>query len=80
MERRGTAFDILKEKLSMAPVLNNPDYTKHFIIQSDASMLDIGLVLSKKNKEAEEVPVAYFSQKLNKAQSNYSVTELIVHM
>lgn len=62
--------------LCSAPVLASPNYDKPFIIQCDASKLGVGAVLSQKNDEGIEVPIAYFSQKLNKAQSNYSVTEL----
>ena len=62
--------------LSTAPVLACPDYSKPFILQCDASKLGVGAVLSQLNEENVEVPIAYFSQKLNKAQRNYSVTEL----
>lgn len=69
------AFVELKEKLSSAPILASPDYSKAFILQCDASKQGVGAVLSQVNAEGVEVPIAYFSKKLNKAQSNYSVTE-----
>lgn len=70
------SFDTLKQVLCSAPVLASPNYEKPFIIQCDASKLGVGAVLAQKNEDGIEVPIAYFSQKLNKAQSNYSVTEL----
>jgi len=70
------AFETLKEKLCTAPVLTSPNYEKPFIIQCDASQLGVGAVLSQANEEGFEIPIAYFSQKLNKAQQNYSTTEL----
>jgi len=63
----------LKDNLSKAPILANPDYHKPFILQCDS--YGIGAVLAQKNEEGIETPIAYFSKKLNKAQSNYSVTE-----
>ncbi|XP_023159122.1 uncharacterized protein LOC101459516 [Ceratitis capitata] len=70
------SLDTLKQMLCTAPVLASPNYEKPFIIQCDASKLGVGAVLAQKNIDGIEVPIAYFSQKLNKAQTNYSVTEL----
>lgn len=69
------SFDILKQRLTSAPFLANPDFTKPFIIQCDASQNGVGAVLAQLNENGEEVPIAYMSQKPNKAQRNYSVTE-----
>ncbi|GFY31563.1 retrovirus-related Pol polyprotein from transposon 17.6 [Trichonephila clavipes] len=41
------AFEELKTRLSKNPVLCSPDFTKPFIIQCDASNLEIGVVLSQ---------------------------------
>lgn len=71
-----SAFQVLKEKLSSAPILVSPNYTKPFVLQCDASKLGVGAVLTQLNEDNQEMPVAYFSKKLNKAQSSYSVTEL----
>lgn len=57
-------------------MLASPDYKKPFLIQCDASKLGVGAVLAQVNDKGEEMPIAYFSKTLNKAQSNYSVTEL----
>ena len=69
------SFDELKLRLSTAPVLTNPDYSKPFILQCDASKLGVGAVLAQLDNNGDEAPIAYFSKKLNAAQSNYSVTE-----
>ena len=69
------AFKKLKLAMSSAPVLINPDFTKHFFIQCDASNRGIGAVLFQKDNEENERPIYYFSQKLNPAQVNYTVTE-----
>jgi hypothetical protein len=62
------AFQELKKRLTEAPVLVLPDFTKTFEIECDASGIGIGGVLMQQGK-----PVAYFSEKLGGAQLNYSV-------
>jgi len=70
------AFDQLKNALSTAPVLVNPDYQKHFFIRCDASNQGVGSVLYQLSEDEQECPIAFLSQKLNKAQKNYCTTEL----
>lgn len=69
------SFEELKCLLSSAPVLHSPDFARPFYIHCDASKTGIGSVLVQVNSEGDEVPVAFMSKKLNKAQRNYSVTE-----
>lgn len=70
------AFNELKRALTTAPTLATPNFNKHFYIQCDASKVGVGSVLFQLSEDGEEHPLAFFSQKLNKAQKNYSVTEL----
>jgi len=63
-----TAFQELKKRLTEAPLLVLPDFTKTFEVECDASGIGIGGVLMQQGK-----PVAYFSEKLGGAQLNYSV-------
>ena len=57
------------------PVLQSPDWTKSFKLSVDASDLGVGAVLSQKDVNDEEHPVAYFSKKLTDAQKKYSTIE-----
>ena len=57
------SFENLKQVLSTPPTLAAPDYSKPFLLQTDASDRGIGAVLSQ-DHDQEEKPVAFFSRKL----------------
>uniref|UniRef100_A0A669CP14 ribonuclease H n=1 Tax=Oreochromis niloticus TaxID=8128 RepID=A0A669CP14_ORENI len=67
------AFAQLKEALTRAPVLAYPDARKPFIVDTDASNVGVGAVLSQQGKAGKRV-VAYFSRALGRAERNYCVT------
>uniref|UniRef100_A0A803JIM9 Gypsy retrotransposon integrase-like protein 1 n=1 Tax=Xenopus tropicalis TaxID=8364 RepID=A0A803JIM9_XENTR len=68
------AFVKLKEALCAHPVLVAPDFRKGFIVQTDASDVGLGAVLSQEIN-GEEHPVYYLSRKLNSQERNYSIVE-----
>ncbi|RDX66200.1 Tf2-9, partial [Mucuna pruriens] len=61
------AFNLLKDKLTNAPMLCLPNFDNAFEIKCDASGVGIGAVLMEESK-----PIAYFSEKLSEAVLNYS--------
>jgi len=61
------AFRKLKQRLPQAPILAFPDFTKTFVLDTDASNDGIGAVLSKKN-DGRETVVAHASRVLSKAK------------
>lgn len=61
--------------MSKAPDLKLPNFSKRFYIQCDASDYGIGAVLYQLSENNEESPIAFYSQKFNDCQRNYSVTE-----
>ncbi|KAJ8416125.1 hypothetical protein AAFF_G00381470 [Aldrovandia affinis] len=67
------AFSSLQRALSEAPVLSPPDTTLPFILDTDASGVGAGGVLSQVGPDGERV-VAYFSRRFNKAKRRYCVT------
>ena len=44
----------MKEKLSNQPVLYAPNYSKPFLLQTDASNVGIGIVLAQKDEKNNE--------------------------
>lgn len=68
------AFSILKEALCNAPVLQYPDFTKNFIITTDASNCAIGAVISQ-GEIGKDRPISYASRTLSKPELNYSTIE-----
>lgn len=67
------AFKALKKTLCKAPTLAHPDFTKEFILDTDASDFAIGAVLSQEFDGKEHV-IAYASKSLSKAERKYCVT------
>ncbi len=64
------AFDSLKHALVTAPVLTTPDFTKPFIVYTDASDKAVGAVLLQDQGDGPQ-PIAFHSRKLMPAEVNY---------
>lgn len=69
-----TAFTRLRDALCEEPVLQYPDFTKSFIVTTDASDTAIGGILSQ-GEIGKDRPVAYASRLLHGAELNYSTIE-----
>ncbi|KAL7298560.1 hypothetical protein TKK_0008334 [Trichogramma kaykai] len=68
------AFQTLKNALCNAPLLIYPDFSKPFIITTDASGYAIGGILSQ-GEPKNEHPVAYTSRMLRGPELNYDTYE-----
>ena len=66
---------MLKSLLTQALILSTPDWSKPFILQTDASAVGLGYVLSQINELGEEHPIAFASKKLFPSEHNYSTIE-----
>ena len=69
------SFEELKKALSSIPILIYPDFSKEFIVQTDASDFGLGVVLAQLDDEKREHVVTYAIQNLKKAERNYTVTK-----
>ncbi|WVZ87870.1 hypothetical protein U9M48_034445 [Paspalum notatum var. saurae] len=65
------SFQLLKEKLTTAPVLTLPDLHKDFVVYCDASRQGLGCVLMQDNKV-----VSYASRQLRAHEENYPTHDL----
>ena len=65
-----TAFRNMKKALSRHTLLAFPDFNKPFDIHTDASHTQLGAVISQEGQ-----PIAFYSRKLNPAQTRYTTTE-----
>ncbi|GJW38756.1 reverse transcriptase domain-containing protein [Tanacetum coccineum] len=68
------AFNILKKKLTEAPILVAPDWDLPFEIMCDASDYAVGAVLGQR-KTKHFQPIHYASKTMTDAQAHYTTTE-----
>jgi hypothetical protein len=73
-DKTENAFVTLKGLLTTEPLLQYPDFTRPFVLTTDASNDAIGTVLSQ-GSIGKYLPIAYGSQTLNQAERNYPVVE-----
>ena len=65
------AFSLLKQAILQAPVLKFADYSKPFMLKTDASSDGLGAVLLQEGEDDNLHPIVYGSQSLTKAERNY---------
>lgn len=68
------SFVQLKKCMASEPILKLPDYTKEFMVQTDASGLAVSGALLQEH-EGRRFPVLYLGRKLKGAELNYPVVE-----
>ncbi|KAL4283080.1 hypothetical protein GQ457_16G019070 [Hibiscus cannabinus] len=68
------AFNLLKQKLVTAPIVEPPDWKLPFELMCDASDYAVGAVLGQRKGKIFH-PIYYASKTLNDAQVNYTTTK-----
>jgi hypothetical protein len=69
-EEQQKAFDEIKQEVSQETLLTFPDFEKEFHVYTDASKKQLGAVITQEGK-----PLAFYSRKLNSAQTRYTTGE-----
>ena len=70
------AFKALKEACMTAPIFAFADYTKPFLLETNASKDGLGAVLSQKQVNGQYHPITYGSRALMSHKKNYHSTKL----
>jgi hypothetical protein len=75
------AFEELRDKMVSKPVLRQPDFSKVFYLQTDASKYGVGAVLSQNEGPQPTTlwkrhPVAYYSATFSPTEQNYNAHDL----
>ena len=70
-----TAFRTLKTCLCSSLVLIHPKFDREFILQTDASDIGLGAILSQLDDNGCERPIAYASKTLSARERKYCTTE-----
>ena len=65
------AFDRLKAACLQVPILSFPDFSKPFLLETDASGKGLGAVLSQKQSDGRYHPIAYASRTMNETEQRY---------
>ena len=73
-EECSAAFQTLKDKLTTAPVMIAPDWSKEFELMCDANDYAVGTVLGQRQDKTFHT-IYYTSKVLNEAHLNYATTE-----
>lgn len=68
------AFRELKSRFSSAPVLIQPDPSRQFVVEVDASEIGMGAVLSQRSAEDGKLhPCTFLSRRFSTPERNYDV-------
>ena len=73
MQECTNALEQLIRAVTSEPMLYQPDWSKQFKLEVDASLFTIGVVLFQRDEEGRRRPISYFSQALNPAERNYDI-------
>ena len=64
------AYDTIKKLVSSETLLSYPNFHKPFVINMNASKLQLRVVISQIDK-----PIAFYNRNLNSAQVNYTINK-----
>ena len=68
-----SAFETLKKRFTEEPVLLMPDHTKPFQIESDASKVASGVVITQLDSNGKRHPIAFLSKTFTDTERRYEI-------
>ena len=71
-----SAFLALKEALTTPPVLRHPDFSKTFILSTDASTRSLSYILQQRDEEGKLQPCMYGARSLHGSELSYCISEI----
>jgi hypothetical protein len=71
LSKHQAAFESLKQALCEAPTLQIPDFSKEFVLVTDASDLDVSAILHQRI-DGDLAPISYYSRWLTGVERKYS--------
>ena len=72
-EEQQFVFEMMKKKFQESPVLQMPDPTKPFVLETDASKYASGAVLRQQDTNGDWHPCGYLSKSFNITERNYEI-------
>ena len=70
-EKEQLAFNLIKEKICLEPVLMHPKPLEPFYLETDASGVAMGAILSQRKNDGRLYPVAFMSESFSPPERNY---------
>jgi RNase H-like domain found in reverse transcriptase len=67
------AFDTMKKRFTEEPVLLMPDQSKPFQIESNASKVETGTVLTQLDSNGDRHPIAFLSKTFSETERKYGI-------
>lgn len=74
--REQAAFDEIKRRLATATARAMPDFSKTFVVATDASVYGLGGVIMQANDKGILCPLAFYSRQTTKTEAAWSQYEL----
>ena len=74
-EEQQKSFDLIKQHLSVTPILALFEFGRETIVSSDASSYELGAVLKQRQPSGETGPIAYISRSLTETEQRYAQLE-----
>ena len=68
--------DLTIHPFHQSPLLAYPNFNRDFTLETDASKLGLGAILSQYQVDQKLHPIAYASRSISNAEANYAVTDL----